>query len=331
MSTIKQNILAGLMILSLVAATPKILYAQTGFVGDSLSYDNASARSTGLADADIADASQLISYNTNPALLSFASNPRSIHLGMYQDWRNNFSHFDISSPVLKVTRNIRSIIRLSYSGSYLSAINPTASTETAWHNDPTVEPEPDLTQYQLENATSFKISRVFSTGILQTLSFSNNANAQYWTYNAKAGLFYDPVGSLSYAALVSGLGRGTSYRFIEDGTTVLGSYNIPVKFEIGASFSFPEDTDDPDFILSLSNEKRFGEEGVWYKGGMEIKFLKHLFVRSGIQFQPELDYYMPRFGIGFKSNLISFDYGLAPGTQSKIDGRYHQLGLTIHL
>lgn len=331
MSSNKHNIIAGLITLSLLVAVTNTLYAQTGFVGDSLSYDNASARSTGLADADIADASQLISFNTNPALLSFASDPSSIHLGFYQDWRNNFSHFDISSPIMVFTRDLRSIVRFSYSGSYLSTVNPAANKEIEWHDDSTVEPEPDLTQYQLENATSFKISRVFSTGILQTLSFSNNANAQYWTYNAKAGLFYDPVGSLSYAALISGLGRGASYRFIEDGTTVLGSYNIPVKFEIGASFSFPEDSSDPDFTLSLSNEKRFGEEGVWYKGGMEIKFLKHLFVRSGLQFQPELDYYMPRFGIGFKSKSISFDYGLAPGTQSKIDGRYHQLGLTIHL
>lgn len=317
----------GLVSLCFMAVSAIPLFAQTtifpfnGFT-DSLSYNNASARSTGLGDADIADIGQFTSYNLNPALLSFVNNPKSIHLGAYQDWRNNFNYFDLSLPAIDLTKNIRSAVRFSYSGSYLSYVNPLGAAN---------EPEPDLTQYQLESGTSFKISSVFSTGFLQTLSFTNNTSAQYWTYAAKAGIFYDPVGSLSYAAVVRGIGRGAEYRFIEDGTTVLGSYNIPVIFGIGATFTFPEDSDDPNFSLSLSNEKRFGEDGVWYKGGMDIKFIRFLSLRSGIQFQPDLNYYMPRFGIGFKSKIISLDYGIAPGTQSKIDGRYHQLGLTIHL
>lgn len=322
-----QNIILGAMsilfltiLVNPVIAQPAV-FPFNGFT-DSLSYNNASARSTGLGDADIADIGQFSSYNLNPALLSYVKNPNSIYLGAYQDWRNNFNHFDLGSPVLNLTTNIRSVIRFSYSGSYLATVNPLGSAN---------EPEPDLNQYKLESGASVKISSVFSTGFLHTVSFTNNENAQYWTYAAKAGLFYDPVGSLSYAAVVSGVGRGTKYRFIEDGTTVLGSYNIPVSFEIGATFSFPEDSNNPNFSLSLSNEKRFGEEGLWYKGGMDIKFIRFLSLRSGIQFQPDLDYYMPRFGIGFNSNIISIDYGIAPGSQSKINGRYHLVGITIHL
>lgn len=325
----KQNILVGLFSLFLMTVSANMVYAQAsifpfnGFT-DSLSYNNASARSTGLGDADIADIGQFTSYNLNPALLSFTNNPGSIHLSAYQDWRNNFSHFDLTLPSLDISRDIRSVIRFSYgyANSYMSSVNPLGGDN---------EPEPDLNRYQLENGVSFKVSSVFSTGFLQTISFANNDDAQYWTYAAKAGIFYDPVGSLSYAAVVSGVGRGTEYKFIEDGTTVLGSYNIPVSFEIGATFSFPEDSKDPSFSLSLSNQKRFGQEGVWYKGGMEIKVIRFLSVRSGIQFQPDLNYYMPRFGVGFKSNIISIDYGIAPGTQSKIDGRYHLVGITIHL
>ena len=329
MKRFKGNIFAGLISLFLLPISANFVYAQsTTFpfneFTDSLSYNNASARSTGLGDADIADLGHFTSYNLNPALLSFAHNPVSIHLSAYQDWRNNFSHFDLTLPAFNITNEIRSVIRFSYAyaDSYMSSVNPLGRDN---------EPEPELNRYQLESGTSFKISSVFSTGFLQTLSFSNNANAQYWTYAAKAGLFYDPVGSLSYAAVVSGVGRGTEYRFIEDGTTVLGSYDIPVSFEIGATFTFPEDSKDPNFSLSLSNQKRFGQEGVWYKGGMEIKVIKFLSLRSGIQFQPDLNYYMPRFGIGYKSNNISLDYGIAPGTQSKIDGRYHIVGLTINL
>lgn len=319
------NISTCVFTITMILSLFQPVYAQLTNISafkDSLLFDNSSARSTALADANIAEAGHLISYSVNPALLSFINKPQSIYVGAFQDWRNNFSHFDLVTPSLTVRNKVSGIFRFSYSGTHLSPLNPLGKAG---------EPEPNLNQYQLENAVSFKFSRVFSTGILQTLAYTDTKTGQYWTYSAKSGLFYNPVGSLSYAAVISGIGRGAQYGFTEDSTAVLGSYNIPVKFEIGASFSFPEDTDDPDFILSLSNEKRFGEEGVWYKGGMEIKFLKHLFVRSGIQFQPELDYYMPRFGIGFKSNLISFDYGLAPGTQSKIDGRYHQLGLTIHL
>ena len=327
MKKLNLNIISGtaFLVLSLLFSTATFAQSTTfpfdGFQ-DSLSYTNASARSTGLADADIALTGNSSSYRLNPALLSFIKKPVSFNASTFQDWRNNLNRFSLNLPIIQVSKNFRSTFRFTHSGSYISLTNPLGSA---------IQPEPDLNQYQLENGFAYRFSNVFSAGVLQTVSFTNNDNAQYWTYAAKAGLLYDPVGSLSYAVVVNGIGKGASYRFIEDGTTILGSYGIPVRLEIGATFSFPEDSQDPYFSLSLSNEKRFGETGVWYKGGMEIEFLKFLSVRSGIQFQPDRSYYMPRFGIGFQLDAISVDYGIAPGTQSRIDGRYHIIGITIHL
>ncbi|WP_020404155.1 hypothetical protein [Gracilimonas tropica] len=288
-----------------------------GLVGYPRTY-KLDARSVSLAEANFADPASFASFTVNPAILGFTHSSRSIYMSGFQNWQNNLNQFDLSLPSVTLGRH-SGLLRFGYFYPGLGDINPLGSSD---------QPEPDLALYQIEFTYAFFVRSNFSVGIAQTLSYGNNDDAQFTTYMVNAGLIYDPDGAISYAMVLNGIGRGLKYEFIEDGTTILGSRSIPVSLQIGASFRFPVDDDEPYLTLSFANEKRFGESGLWYKGGLEIKPASFLSLRSGLMFQPEDLTYVPRYGIGFETSFLEFDYALSPNEFQ--DERYHTIGITIH-
>lgn len=301
----------------------EFLYAQAstfpleGFVGIPRIY-NTGVRSLSLGEAGVADPSHYTSFTDNPALLSFASHKSSINISGYQNWENNILEYGLTPPAFSLG-SLTGVFRFGYFHTGLSEINPI---------DNSIIAEPNLEMYQMDAGYSLAINSVFSIGVLHNLTYANNETAQYWTYSANSGFFYDPIGPTSYGIVVRGLGRSVKYSFIEDGTTILGSHNIPISVDLGASIRFPKDKEESVFILSLSNLKRFGESGIWYKGGMEVKPLTYLALRSGVMFHPEYQEYIPRFGIGFDTRRFIIDYGASPILYDH--ERFHQIGLTIH-
>lgn len=299
---------------SVQAQTPPFPFE--GFVGYPHTY-KLDARSVAMAESGIADPAVFSSFTINPALLSFHPNKMNLYVSGFQNWQNNLTQFDITSPALTLAQH-SGLVRFSYFQPILGGINPLGDNP---------QPEPDLSLYQMDVVYAFAISSVLSAGIQQTLSFGNNENAQYATYMVNSGLIYDPDGVVSYAIVLNGLGRSLKYEFIEDGTTILGSRSIPVSLQIGASFRFPMDDDHPYLTLSLANEKRFGEKGLWYNGGLEIKPISYVALRSGLMFQPDDLTYVPRYGIGFGRSWLQVDYGVSPNLFQ--NERYHLFGITI--
>lgn len=290
---------------------------------------NYDARTTALGDATVADATYLSSYNMNPAALSFVSNLNIIQINSYQAWRNNQMQQTLSLPAFSYgSHRLAPQVGVAHRG--VNSLNYLGSSEI-------IEPEMDMVHIDLVYAYSFQ--NVLSIGMMNSWAYTQNENRDFWTYFATLGVLYAPSESVSYGISFRGLGHSPTYRIItEDGDeeagdeglrdTELTYQNLRESLELGATLKFPAYRDDPYMSLSLANEKRFGEDGIWYKVGFEFKPLPTLALRSGILFQPALDIYTPRFGAGFDGDFLKLDYSVS--YKDQLFERFHQLGLTIY-
>ena len=187
-------------------------------------------------------------------------------------------------------------------------------------------PEPELDQYQAAFAYAYALNKEFSVGLLQNISYTSNNTAQYWTYSSDFGIVYAPEKSITYGLSFRGLGRETTYEIIETGETTLGSALSTQSLEVGATVRFP--TEKRTYLsISFANEKRFGEDGLWYKGGIELLPYSFIAVRSGAMFNFSESVYIPRFGLGYNAKFVRLDYMVAPKKFS--DEHFHQIGLTV--
>ncbi len=277
------------------------------------------SRSAAMGDATIADPYSNASMNLNPALLAFVSRDRTIQINSNQNWFNNIIYHGITLPVIRAGR---------HAFAFQPGLHHTSSAEINYLSDEQLN-DPDVAIFQLDAGYAFSFSDLFSIGIFQNVSFSNNKFSNNWTYFADFGLVYNPIGPVSYAAVFKGVGKSVTYEFFDDSNTRLGSQQLGKILEIGASIQFPDETDHPYLSLSFSNEKRFEEDGVWYKAGAEFKPVRIVSVRSGIIFKPNDRIYIPRLGLGIQLSFLTIDYAASP--RNLYGEYYHQVGLTINL
>lgn len=276
-------------------------------------------RTTALGSATVADGAAVSSVNINPALLSFVRDLQTVQLNTFQNWENNRLLTQMTLPAYRAGQH-RVAMQMAYHTRGPDATNLLGAP---------LRPQPDFDLVQFDLAYSWSLDNVLSVGVMQTVSFAHNADARYWTGHTSLGVIYAPSESISYGMVFRGLGRSTTWEMIEDGRTTLGSQALNETLELGATLKFPVETDQTYLAISLSNEKRFTEPGIWYKGGLELKAASWLFLRSGILFNPETNTYEPRYGIGLEFNRFIFDYTLSR-REHELD-RFHQVGLTIRL
>jgi hypothetical protein len=278
-----------------------------------------STRTTALGDATVADPHDLSVININPAGLSFVRDIKVAQFNLHQNWNNNLMYENFSFPVFKMyNHTIAAQFTMHQRG--FQSTNILGSSPF---------PQPQITMYQLDVVYSFSIGNVLSLGVLNNFTLAKNQIAQYWTYYPTLGLMYAPTQSISYGIAFRGLGRSIVYQFPGNDITTLGSQDLRESLEIGATLYFPVDTDRTFLSISMANEKRFGEKGMWYKAGMELTSIPHIALRSGLIVHPEDNLYAPRFGIGIDSNVIEVDYSIS--YEKRLYERFHQLGITLHL
>lgn len=273
------------------------------------------ARSSALAGANIAEAVGVTAINLNPAALSFVRNTDAFQMTMHQNWNNNMMMQNFTLPAMvNYSHRMAAQIGIHHSGA--NATNPGSG---AW-------PTPDLSMYQTDFAYAWSFENILSVGVFNNISFARNEHARFWTYFANVGVMYAPSQTISYGLTLKGLGRSITYEILESGRTVLGSQALRQSLELGTTLHFPVDSDERYMSLSISNEKRFGENGMWYKGGLELKPSSVLALRTGILFHPDIRP-IPRFGFGLVGGVISLDYTLS--YRRVVDEQFHQLGLTV--
>lgn len=277
-------------------------------------------RTTALGDATVADAHDLSDMNINPSAIAFVTDFNAIQFDAMQNWNNNFMFENLTVPVIRIQQHTLAAQFSIYNGGF-EGTNFLGTSPM---------PQPDLAMYQFDLAYAISIENVLSFGVYNNITFARNDHAQFWTYFPVFGLMYAPSKSISYGIAFRGLGRSVTYLFPDaSGITALNSQNLRESLELGATLKFPVNTDKTYLSLSLSNEKRFGERGIWYKAGLELTTIPHLALRGGMLLLPEDDLYAPRFGVGFITKRLELNYSIS--YQKRMYERYHQLGITVHL
>lgn len=278
------------------------------------------ARSVAMGDATIADYTDLTTMNLNPATLSFVRNPGSVYLNTSQMMGNNLLTGKTSFPVYSgTTHRVAGQVGFHYPGTY----------QNDWLYDQlniTQLPEPEMELYQVDIAYAWSYENIVSIGLMNNLSYTGSDGQDHWAYSPAVGVVYVPSPSISYGIVFRGPGTAITYQIDEDGNTELSDEWLRNSLEIGASFLYPVDTDETYLALSLSNEKRFGESGLRYKGGLEAYVTPYIALRTGIIFQSDQALYTPRFGFGIGENNFRFDYALS--YKNQFNEHFHQIGLS---
>lgn len=276
------------------------------------------ARTLSLAGATVADATRLTAININPASLTFVKHQNLVQLNISQNWNNDMVLGNMTFPIFRNNNHgIAGQVGIHQSG----------IESPEFIRDNTLE-RPDISLYQFDLAYAYSLDNVLSFGIQNHFSFAHTQDHQSWTYFPTFGMLYSPSQSISYGVAYRGLGRNVFYR-VQNDRTLLESEYQKNSLELGATLKFPVDTDQNYLALSLANEKRFEEDGIWYKTGLEVKPASFLLLRGGLLFRPEDEIYAGRFGIGIVTSMLELDYTLS--SVDRLYENYHQLGLTIHL
>lgn len=281
------------------------------------------ARSTGLANTSVADYTELSSVYINPAVLSFVSTMKRVEINSSQNWDNHFMLQNVTVPLLAYKRHRATL--------QTGLLHKGFGEGTASVNS--IDFTPNLTLYRFNLAYSFSITQSLSIGVLNSTSFAQNTRSDKSGNLLSFGMLYAPSKSISYGVAFRELGRNIRYMASDSVKTRLITQSSNESLELGATLHYPVDTDKTYFSLSIANEKRFGEPGLWYKTGLEVnlKILPEqpkLHIRNGLIMQPESEIYAPTFGLGMDFKKYSISYSVSPGTQ--LQNRFHQLGVILH-
>ncbi len=283
----------------------------------SLRVQKFDVRTLSLGNATLADAFGNTTIGINPALSGILNNGREMHLNSYHNWDTNLMQHDITLPSIILDKH-HFTARVGATTNGYDGINYLGSARL---------PEPDVEQYFTELAYAYAFSSVFSMGVLQSVTYTFNDETNFLTYFADFGLVYTPNENISYGLAVRGVGRDSHYRINEGDEIILFHQRLGQTLDLGSTFRFT--TDKRTFLsISLANEKRFGEDGIWYKGGIEYLPVPAISIRTGALFHIGQDLFLPRLGLGFDTGgYFNINYMVAP---RNIRGEnFHQLGLTF--
>lgn len=282
-------------------------------------------RSTALGNASVADYTELSSVYINPAVLSFVKKLKRVEFNSSQNWDNQFMLQNFTTPFLAYNRHRASLQTGLLHKGFGSDKMPASGLGST----------PNLTMYRFDLAYAFLISPSISFGVLNSTSIAQNPRSNKAGSIVSFGMLYAPSKSVSYGLAFRGLGRNIGYMTSSADSikTELMTRNATESLELGATLNYPVDTDRTYFSLSIANEKRFGDPGIWYKMGLEVNLnilpkLPQVHVRNGLIMQPEFEIYAPTFGLGMDFEKYSVSFAMSPGTQ--LQHRFHQLGVIIH-
>lgn len=326
MKYISRHIYHSLLVLFVCIAMPADVLAQlTDTTGTGSGQRGAphiykyDARTTAMGDATVSDPTNLAAININPASMSFIREFHGkIEFNAFHNWNNNLMTGNATIPVYaEFGHRVAAQVGLYHAG--FNSLNPLGGNP---------QPQPNLSMYQVDLAYAYAWENMLSVGVFNSTTLSRNSDAQYWTNFTNIGLLYAPTPTLSYGVVFKGLGRSVVYDIIDENTTTLGSQNLRESLELGATVKFPVEEEDTNVALSLANEKRFGQNGIWYKIGLEVIAASQVAFRGGFVLHPENRVAAPRLGLGYITDFIELDYAVS--FNEGLYERYHQLGFTIH-
>jgi hypothetical protein len=271
---------------------------------------NVGARAAGFADAYVADAHDASIMYWNPAALAYLENT-SVLLDHQQEQQIHGMNENLSVP-FQLRRG--EAVALGFTVNHVGYIGNLATDFKA-------------IQYGYDIAYAREIIPTLSVGGGIVVRYAKSSGSNVWGVSSTAGVFYSPSQEISYGIALSGIGSEVFYAF--DRTTSItsvGTENMPRRLQAGASLRFPPEFSQTVFILSIANEKIFGESGIRYEGGMELLVWKILALRGGYVVDPGFG--SARFGFGIHTAKFEVDCSSSP---SKFTDQSFHLGVMVSL
>lgn len=319
MHFLKSYIKTGLLIftisccLSLSTSVKKVM-AQETFRAYTVPA-NFGARASSMANANSADAYDIASMYSNPALTAFNRNPSAIELSALYQNKQNMKMGQLLAPLFNNRKQ-------SFNAGFLFHL---IGSDYLGLDQNTFKKAPSYYRFDLNYARA--LSSTFSIGATSGAAYSISDSTQTWSNSSAIGIYYSPTPTVSYGAVFKG-GFSGSYYIYDSETTSLQKNDLPKSFEIGVRLRYPTIARSPFLTLSFANEKVIGQHGLWYKGGIELLPINFLAIRSGYIYGPELQ--GARFGIGFNLGNFRLDYAISTSAPL-FSNQLHQLTFSIKL
>lgn len=268
------------------------------------------ARSAALADAYTANPRDVAAMYFNPASLSFLRQQSVIANYAIEklDGRDNVMTENVTFPVVPLP-DLTVGIGLSFSHvGFVSSDGPFAGF--------------NFHRYVLDLGVSRLLSRPLSVGIAIGVPYVDGGGHSAVGFTSTLGMMYAPSRGLYYGIAYHAPGWQTEQDIVNGENSVR---RIPLKhsLEIGIGLHLPTTSDNYVASLVLGNEKTFGENGLVYKGGVEVLPLQFLALRVGYWIGPNT--VAGRYGVGFTFAGIDLGYAISP---SSSEPRFHQLSLS---
>lgn len=267
------------------------------------------ARSLAFSEASSADNRDLNAMYSNPASLVFVRIP-TIVVNHAIERASNVMNENVAIPLMLHGKEAVAIgLTVNHVGYALSG-----------HVAPF-----KVIQYGYDVAYAREVIPTFSLGGGLAVRYAKSEASNLWGVFSTIGLFYSPSEEISYGAVFTGLGSGIRYTY--DGvSTTLASENIPRTLQMGATLRYPGSQKADIVVASFANEKIFGEDGVRYKGGLEIIPYHFLALRMGYFVDPDVS--VPTFGVGIKVTRWYLDAAIQP---SKLTNQFYQISVAYAL
>jgi hypothetical protein len=250
-----------------------------------------SARSAGLRGSNLAEFSGVDAFHLNPASLAIMERT-SLVLSHAQDPENGVSRDAFDVPVMSQQGfGLGASVGLIHRG-YLPAA---PGRMIGWAGEFGVG-------YEFVENLSFGSSLTFTHA-------SSNGIEGAGAY-ASFGLLYAPASEISYTITYGRVGT-ESVHSIEADSISITSGRMPQRLQIGIAMRFPSPaTSRPQvFGISVGNEKILGEDGLIYRGGIEVFPTGFVALRVGYEVGPQLKGYS--LGMGLVLGVIRLDYALS--------------------
>jgi hypothetical protein len=266
------------------------------------------ARAAALADSYVADQSDVGAMYWNPASLAFI--PR-MSIVLNYALESVYGNDNTMTENVAVPISLESDWRLglgftfSHVGRQGTIGSPISGT--------------NFRQYAFGAGLAKKLSPAFSFGVLVDTRYGKGSSIALGTIASSIGAFYSPFPGLSYGAVFQGVGWGIEYNVV-GGSTIPSRIKLDRSFQMGLSLSIPSRPDKEIVMLTLSNQKILGVDGIVYKGGIEIIAMRFLVLRAGYWVGPETA--TAKFGGGVRVGRFRIDYA---ASLSELEPRFHQV------
>lgn len=266
------------------------------------------ARAVAMADAHVAEASDINGLYWNPASMAFLrKNPMIINYTSSP--AGGGSSFLVAVPV-STGQDQALGLGFSYEEGRTDGAN---------------DPPTSFKQYGVDLASAVSIAYSLSLGVRVSVLFAHNDEFQSIRGSTSFGIMYSPEPAISYAFVYNGLSLGASYS-VDSSQGLFTEEQFPRNFEIGLAFHYPSSREQRVVTVTLANQKFVGLDGLAYKGGVEVSPWRVLNLRAGYMSGPHGS--EGRCGIGIQSPWMVLQYAIAP---HKDRGPIHHAGVSIVL